>query len=103
MPRHVGDAPANDECDIGLAPLLPIVSYHAMERWHAERILLITHFGCAWYGHRLQRSPTACLAAQTEDVEAAAATLERWYPGMRVDAYLAMRQHEWVSFHQLDI
>src|SRR5438477_11985682 len=29
---------ANDERDIGLAPLLPTVSYQAMERWHAERI-----------------------------------------------------------------
>src|SRR5258707_11194426 len=27
-----------------------------------ERIVLITHYGCAWYGHRLQRSPDDCLA-----------------------------------------
>jgi len=173
MSQFSADAPpANDERDIGLSPLLPTAAYHAMERWHGERIhalalycsdgrwgeafdefchqhlqiprydrwavpggpawvaapedpvllratrtqldflvraheleriVLITHFGCAWYGHRLQRSPTACLSAQADDVSAAATTLERWYPGMRVDAYLAMRQHEWVSFHRLDV
>jgi hypothetical protein len=67
-----------------------------------ERIVLITHYGCAWYGHQLQRSPVQCLSAQVEDVEAAAAVLQGWYPGLRVEAYLAMRQNEWVSFHQLD-
>src|SRR6516225_9215281 len=41
-----------------------------------ERIVLITHYGCAWYGHRLQRSPDECLLAQTEDVEAAASALQ---------------------------
>ena len=68
-----------------------------------ERVVLITHFGCAWYGHRLKQSPADSLPAQTEDVESAAAALRGWYPGMRVEAYLAMRQQEWVSFHQLDI
>jgi hypothetical protein len=68
-----------------------------------ERVVLITHYGCAWYGHRLRRSPDECLPAQAEDVKAAAAALRGWYPGLRVDAYLAMRQREWVSFHPLDV
>jgi hypothetical protein len=68
-----------------------------------ERVVLITHYGCAWYGERLQRPPDECLPAQVEDVQAAAAALLAWYPGLRKEAYLAMRQHEWVSFHQLDI
>ena len=73
-------------------------------RAHAlERVVLITHYGCAWYGHRLQRSAGACLSAQAEDVASAAAVLRGWHPGLRVEAYLGMRQHEWVSFHQLDI
>jgi hypothetical protein len=67
-----------------------------------DRIVLITHFGCAWYGQRLQRSPEQCLSAQAGDVEAAAIALREWYPKLRVDAYLAMRQNEWVTFHQLD-
>src|SRR5438093_10984815 len=123
------------ESAVALEPHLPMVSYHAMERWHPERIgalalycsdgrwaeafdefchqhlqiprydrwavpggpawvatpeeptllqtarvqldflvraheleriVLITHYGCAWYGHRLQRSPEGCLAVQAE-------------------------------------
>jgi hypothetical protein len=68
-----------------------------------ERLVLITHYGCAWYGHRLQRPPDECLSAQAEDVQKAAATLLDWYPGLRVDAYLAMRTHDWLSFHSLDL
>ena len=68
-----------------------------------ERVVLITHYGCAWYSHRVQRSPDECLSAQAEDVEAAAAALQGWYPGLRVEAYLAMRQQQWLSFHPLDI
>jgi hypothetical protein len=68
-----------------------------------ERVVLITHYGCAWYGHRLALPPDDCLPAQAEDVRAAADTLRDWYPGLRVEAYLAMRKHEWFSFHQLDV
>src|SRR5438067_9937882 len=39
MPLFIEDArPLTDDRDIGLSPLLPTVSYQAMERWHAERI-----------------------------------------------------------------
>jgi hypothetical protein len=68
-----------------------------------ERIVLITHYGCAWYGHQLQRSPDECLSAQTDDVAAAAATLRIWYPDLQVESYLAMRQEQSLSFHPLDV
>src|SRR5689334_10884087 len=68
-----------------------------------ERIVLITHYGCAWYAHQLDRPADECLPAQTKDVQLAAAALMRWYPGLAVDAYLAMRSHEWLSFHRLDL
>ncbi len=68
-----------------------------------QRLVLITHYGCAWYGHRLQRPPDECLAAQIADVKTAALTLRSWYDGMRVEAYLAMRQHGWLSFHALEV
>jgi Putative carbonic anhydrase len=67
-----------------------------------QRIVLITHFGCAYYGHRLQQSPRDCLPAQREDVRVAAAALHRWYPDIRVDAFLAMRTGNCLSFHGLD-
>jgi hypothetical protein len=67
-----------------------------------EQMVLITHYGCAYYGHRLQRSARECLAAQTEDVRTGANLLRSWYPGMRVEAYLAMRTANCLSFHRLD-
>jgi hypothetical protein len=68
-----------------------------------ERIVLITHYGCAWYGQRLELPPDECLPSQTDDVRSAASTLRSWYPTLEVEAYLAMRTHDWFSFHQLDI
>jgi hypothetical protein len=65
-------------------------------------VVLVTHYGCAWYGDRLHRPADDALAAQAADVRAAAATLRGRYPGLRVDAYLGMRDHHWVTFHQLD-
>src|SRR5262249_6689751 len=56
-----------------------------------ERIILITHYGCAHYTERLRQTPRECLVAQTTDVQAAALALRRLYPAMRVDAFLAMR------------
>jgi hypothetical protein len=68
-----------------------------------ERIVLITHYGCAWYGQMLQKTPDECLGEQTRDVVAAAATLGQWYPGIAVEGYLAMRQGEWLSFHRIEL
>lgn len=68
-----------------------------------KRVVLITHYGCGWYAHRLQRSPEQCLSTQVMDVAAAAATLHDWYPSLSVEAYLAMREREWVTFHRLEI
>ena len=68
-----------------------------------ERIVLITHYGCAWYGHLLQRPPEECLGEQTSDVQKAAATLGDWYPNLSVEAYLAMRTRDWLSFHRIEL
>ena len=66
-----------------------------------ERLVLITHYGCAAYTHRLERSPEACLPVQLEDLQLAAGTLKGWYPHMRVEGYLAMRQGLVLSFHEV--
>jgi hypothetical protein len=67
-----------------------------------ERLVLITHFGCAWYSQKLQQpQPTECLPAQIDDVRTAAATITSWFDGLRVDTYLAMRRDDRVSFHEL--
>jgi hypothetical protein len=67
-----------------------------------EHIVLITHFGCAFYADRLRQGARECLPAQAEDIRAAAATLRAWYPGIRVDGYLAMRAGRCLSFHRLE-
>jgi hypothetical protein len=74
-----------------------------VEAHSLERLVLITHYGCAWYGHGLQKSPDECLPAQAADVQTAAMVLKGWYPELRVEAYVAMRNQRWLSFHQLDI
>jgi hypothetical protein len=64
-----------------------------------ERIVLITHFGCAYYGHRLQAEPMEYLSVQLEELRRAADLLREWYRAMRVEAYLAMRAGNCLSFH----
>jgi GYF domain 2 len=68
-----------------------------------ERIVLITHYGCAFYGEQLQREPRECLPLQMEDVRLAAARLRGWYSGLRVDAYLAMRTGRCLGFHAVEV
>src|SRR6516165_2656435 len=52
-----------------------------------EQIVLITHFGCAYYGQRLQRAPLDCLPEQAEDARKAASTLRHLHPNVKVEAY----------------
>ncbi len=68
-----------------------------------EQLVLVTHYGCAFYGHRLGRPPRECLPAQSEDVRKAAALLRSWYPDVAVSGYLAMRVGTCLSFHELGV
>jgi hypothetical protein len=67
-----------------------------------ERIILITHFGCAYYGHRLGWPPRDCLAQQIEDVRMGAERLRSWFRGLEVQGYLAMRSENCLTFHALE-
>jgi len=68
-----------------------------------DRVVLITHYACAVYAQRLQQAPEECLGEQMKDVNRAAAVLRTWYPGMRVEGYLAMRRDRSLSFHELGV
>jgi hypothetical protein len=68
-----------------------------------ERIVLITHYGCAYYGDVLHQEPDACLKPQMEDACAAVRTLREWFPQVTAEAYLAMRTNSVLSFHQIDV
>jgi hypothetical protein len=67
-----------------------------------ERVVLIAHYGCAWYGHRTGRPERAYLAEQLADLRRAAERLRAWYADLRVEGYLAMRQNTWVTFHRVE-
>jgi hypothetical protein len=67
-----------------------------------ERIVLITHYGCAYYTGLLKCDPDGCLAAQMDEATAAAQTLRGRHSGIIVEAYLAMRRGDCLSFHRLN-
>ncbi|MBI3464240.1 MAG: hypothetical protein HY000_14465 [Planctomycetes bacterium] len=67
-----------------------------------QRIVLITHYGCAFYAERLQQDADGCLRTQVEDLHTAAGNLRGWFAGIDVDAYLAMREGERMSFFEVD-
>src|SRR5262245_18279277 len=67
-----------------------------------ERIVLITHYGCADYGHALRLGPEECLPAQMEDVHSAVAALGDWFPNLGAEGYLAMRNGNCLTFHRVD-
>ena len=66
-----------------------------------ERIVLITHYGCAYYAGMLNRDADGCLPTQMEETLKAAETLRGWFPSIAVESYLAMRRHSCLSFHSL--
>jgi hypothetical protein len=84
-------------CEAALEQLTLLVKVHEL-----ERIILVTHYGCAFYTEMLQREPDACLPTQMEDLRAVAATLRQWFAGVQVETYLAMRRESHLSFHWLN-
>ena len=68
-----------------------------------QRIVLITHHGCAAYTRRLERPAGECLPVQISDLSIAAQALRRRYASMRVEGYVAMRRGRCLSFHQLSV
>lgn len=67
-----------------------------------RRVVLIAHYGCAYYAERLGKGPEDCLPAQAEDLHAAAEILRQRFRGIGVETYVAMRQGVRLSFHPLD-
>ena len=92
-PHHPDDAPLYQTVRTQLDFL---VRAHEL-----ERIVLITHYGCAFYAEKLGQAPDACLPVQLNDLTKAAEALRLWYPELTVETYLAMRQGTCLSFHDL--
>jgi hypothetical protein len=66
-----------------------------------ERIVLVTHYGCAFYAELCGADADRCLAIQIDETRLAAASLRRSYPNIRVEGYLAMRRGGCLTFHAL--
>ncbi len=66
-----------------------------------RRVVLIAHYGCAYYADLLRKSPDDCLLTQAEDLQTAAEALRAWFRGVGVESYLAMRCGVSLSFHQV--
>src|SRR5258707_7361798 len=45
-----------------------------------ERIVLITHYGCAFYRELLHQPADECLSAQMDDLGTVRTTLRAWFP-----------------------
>jgi hypothetical protein len=67
-----------------------------------ERIILITHYGCAFYAEMFGKDADGCLPLQLDETRMAAEAMRGWFPELNIDAYLAMRRGTCLSFHQLD-
>jgi hypothetical protein len=67
-----------------------------------RRVVLIAHHGCAYYAELLGQGPDGCLPAQADDLRTAAAALREWFRGIGVEAYLALRRGDRLSFHRVD-
>jgi hypothetical protein len=87
------------EDDTGFSQAARLQLDFLVQAHELDRIVLITHYGCAYYGERLKRSPDDCLAFQTADLRRAADTLREWYPEIQVESFLAMRSGNRLSFH----
>lgn len=66
-----------------------------------DRIVLIAHYGCAFYAETLQQPAEKCLAAQLDDLRTGKEALRDWFKNMKVETYLAMRHDYQVSFHEV--
>jgi hypothetical protein len=69
-----------------------------------ERIVLITHFGCAAYARLSgQTDPDTFVAMQEEDLRVSASTLLEWFPDLRVDAFFAYRPADRLAFRRVSL
>jgi hypothetical protein len=66
-----------------------------------ERIVLIAHYGCAFYRELFHQPADDCISAQLEDLHTVSTSLRGWFPEIQVEAYLAMQRGKCLSFHQL--
>lgn len=74
-----------------------------VEAHDLERIVLITHFGCAAYARLSgKENPEEFLDLQEEDLRVSANTLLEWFPHLRVDSFVAYRPADRLAFRRVN-
>jgi hypothetical protein len=66
-----------------------------------QRIVLISHFGCAYYMHRTGCDAHGCLERQIEDLEWAEELVRTRFPQVCVESFVAMRDGGRMTFHRV--
>ena len=89
-------AESNHDADEPWEHLSLLVKAHEL-----QRIVLISHFGCAHYMHRFGQDANACLPRQVEDLEWAEELVRTRFPQVCVESFVAMREAERISFHRV--
>jgi hypothetical protein len=64
-----------------------------------QRIVLVGHYGCAFYMEKLKKDADHCLPTQIEDLKRARLAVKERFPRLSVETYLAMRHGERMAFH----
>lgn len=64
-----------------------------------QRIVLVAHYGCAFYMKMLKKDADGVLPVQLDDLKKARAAVKERFPKLSVETYLAMRQGTRMSFH----
>lgn len=72
-----------------------------VEAHQLERVVLIAHYGCAFYADLLGLDAEGCLPGQERDLRDAAGTFRGWFAGLQVEAYIAMREAERIWFREV--
>jgi hypothetical protein len=67
-----------------------------------ERVVLITHFACAFYAELLPLDPYQMLGFQVADVRRALERITTWFPHLEVEGYLAMREGQRLTFRPVE-
>jgi hypothetical protein len=66
-----------------------------------SRVVLIAHYGCAYYLRNLGGEPDSCVPHQQQDLREVAEVIRGWYPQMLVECFLARAGGDKVQFEPI--
>jgi hypothetical protein len=99
-PAWLTDRACEDGTSNSGQPTLSLAAWEQLEllvRVHElQRIVLISHYGCAFYMERLARDADRCLPVQIEDLHHAAEAVKAQFPQTSVESFVAcVREKSW--------